>query len=203
MQPHATYTTADVINTFLRDFAPVVSALPGFEEYLGSIVNNSYNFFFNVFETTATDAVRNFYQTSVLSGQISPVIFFAGTYYFYFFSMPQVSVAGRYLSVRYWELLPGATYSTEDVLNAFKEGFAPQVITFPGFREYAGISLTGDSNHVLFYNVFDTLEEATAANTAAKSFVASGPLASQIQLVIAFTSAAVYDITCPCERTTV
>jgi len=199
LDANATYLTADVINTFLREFGPVVSSFPGFEEYVGSIVDNSDNFFFNVFDTaaeasTAQTAAKNFYTSSVLSSQISPVQFFSGTFGFHYKAQPAVTVAGRYLSVRYWQLQQGATYGPQDVLNAFQSGFAPVVQTFAGFQQYAGILLTGDATHVLFFNVFDSREQAAAANAAAKSFVTDGVLSSQISIVFAVTAAAMYDL---------
>jgi hypothetical protein len=224
LRPNATFTNTDVINEFEAHFAPNVTNLPGFIEYVGASnitnsgdtsVNTSLIFFYNVFNDSETGlAVQrkaaDFYHSGVLLGQITPVRFENGTFDFFFSALNGVNETGAALntssslcqdnitsltlSTRLWELTPNATINSTDVLNTFKTEFAPVISKEPGFREYAGILLA--DNLIFFYNVFETPEGGTNANLKAADFVATGTLHGQIQKVDFKTATVEFDFQC-------
>eukprot|EP00797_Seminavis_robusta_P035894 Sro8_g006530.3 (262) ;mRNA; r:29405-30190 len=61
------------------------------------------------------------------------------------------------------------------VIDEFDNGFAPEVTVLPGFQEYASAK-TGDATTVFFMNIFETSEDAKAAQEGAKTFVQKGAL---------------------------
>jgi len=83
LKPNATYSIAQVANEFKVGFGPTISAQSGFVAYAGAVVDDDtfqYNFFFNIFTTTAGAANANtlaasFVANGVLSGQITRVLF--------------------------------------------------------------------------------------------------------------------------------
>jgi len=182
------YTTADVVASFGRDFAPNATQLDGFNEYLASIPSNTNNFFFNVFDTSdQADIVQTnaqqFVNLGALNGQITRVAFGKGQYKFFFLNNSTVcshdSDQFFYLSTRLWSLVNNS--DALGVIQEFQKNFAPVISAQPGFREYAGILLTVNGTDLpFFYNVFDTKIQALNANNLAAQFVQNGVLNNQI-----------------------
>ena len=83
-----------------------------------------------------------------------------------------------YQVTRLWNIVD-PSWTDQDVINEFNDGFAPKVTHLPGFQRYMASS-TGNSTTVFFLNQFDTQEEAHAAQEAAKEFVAKGMLNGKI-----------------------
>jgi len=183
-------TSVDVAAAFETGFAPQISSLSGFQEYLASIPSPTTNFFFNVFNSSeSANATQSAAQSFVpnnaaLSNQISPIVFGTGQYQFWIGNQSlcnRVSEAGFYLSTRLWSILPGANMTVSEVINQFEIGFSKNISSQPGFREYAGIQLSvNGTDHPFFYNIFETKQEANNANNLAANYVASGVLATQI-----------------------
>jgi len=188
LQSSANFTSQDVLDTFLNGFAPNVSVMHGFREYVGAKpVNQSVIAFFNVFDSeedskAAQAAALSFKQNGVLNSQIEPLWLDSGTFQFFI----HVNDTGKcvsenkdaYLSTRLWKLNSNATMTPTEVISTFLEGFAPTVKDLPGFKEYAGITL--ESGLIFFYNVFTTEEGAQTANQKAAEFVNNGVLGAQI-----------------------
>jgi len=199
VQPNATYFSNDVVLSFYRGLAPELEVLPGFQEYVGSSINCSDTFFFNTFENTA-DATKAqatakafVANSSELKNQIELVEFFQGNYSFFLTNgNASKSEVGNYLSFRYWQVNANATQKAEQIVDTFQVQVAPTLRLKAGFLEYAGI--IQDPEHLIFYNVFDNIEEAKAANEFVLGFVANGTLSAQITRLVAFTAGIDFDI---------
>ena len=82
-----------------------------------------------------------------------------------------------YLVTRLWNIVGNLT--DQDVIDEFKDGFAPIVTNMEGFQRYTAAT-TGDSSTVFFMNQFDTAEHASAAQEGAAKFVNNGVLNGNI-----------------------
>merc|ERR1712063_48139 len=186
LQSGATFSEQDVVDEFERGFAPIVTELPGFIEYIGTpLQKEGMIFFFNIFQTQAQaeeaqKEAADFVNNGVLANQIQMSQFADGEIDFNF-AERCVSNEGFYLSIRFWQFQSGATFSQSDVTREFEEGFGPEIRAQPGFVEYTGVSLS--NNQMFFYNVFTTKSGAANANTLAAEFVSDGDLSTQIERV--------------------
>jgi hypothetical protein len=80
------------------------------------------------------------------------------------------SFGDMYLVTRLWTIVdPNTTYDM-DIINEFNIGFAPIVTSMPGFVRYLAAQ-NGNTSTVSFENLFDSKENADAAQQAAKDFV--------------------------------
>jgi len=199
-------STADVVLDFEEYFGPIVTALPGFVSYLGTRIDADYNWFQNVFKgvtnsNNAQTAALNFYQTTTLdlSKAITPVesLFLVGDIVFYFTPDCQCYdkiLTGSYLSIRYWELQSGATFTNKEVSDYFRVHFAPTLTKQPGFEVYASMIPDNLPTHNLLFNVFKNETQANNSNDLALAFVAGSELSKQITLVEKDTIFIVFDL---------
>jgi len=209
LRPNATFTTAQVVTEFQTGFGPTVSALTGFREYVGTAVNATTNFFFNVFDTlqqasSAQTSAASFVANGALAAQIQQHRFFQGTYVFHIVAQSSCASSNQnyYLATRLWVLQANATYTTAQVATEFQNNFGPNISSQAGFREYAGLTVASPfGNHIFFYNVFSTLAQSQSANSLAASFVANGVLNDQIERVEFLTMQISFDILPPVAST--
>ena len=198
------WTDQGVIDEFERGFAPLVTNLPGFEEYVSArTLDESTVFFFNIFSTreetahAAQEGAKEFVRTGALKGAITPNQFTESDMSFHFTSEPCTtkSIKSRYLSTRLWELTPNSNFTIQGVADEFEEGYAPIVTSADGFLEYGGAPVPG-TNNIFFYNVFESDVGAASANAGAALFVKLGRLNGNIQKVV-FTEGLIgFDYTC-------
>ena len=90
----------------------------------------------------------------------------------------QPTATDGYLITRNWNIISN-NWTDQDVIDEFQNGFAPEVTRMDGFRRYTAAK-TGNASTVFFMNIFDTIEHATAAQEAAKTFVTEGNLQGNI-----------------------
>jgi len=201
-----TYLPSDVTYAFQNGFGPAVSNMAGFDEYVGAnaVTSNSTppisDIFFNVFDTAdqasaAQAAAVAFVNNGALANQISRLGFYNGTVGFHFSSVcTNQSEATFFLARRLWSLQPVASMSLQNLSNYFRDNLAPTFSAMTGFHEYVSVILA--SNQLLFYNIFATADQSTAANAVAAQFVANSTLvSSQITKVAFSTSTIVFDLT--------
>lgn len=81
---------------------------------------------------------------------------------------------GVYMVTRLWTI-DSPDLTDMDVIGEFQSGFAPVVTALPGFLEY-GSAQTGNESTVFFWNMFDSEENAAAAQAAAVDFVKGSDL---------------------------
>jgi len=200
LQPAANFTTDQVATTFQTGFGPQAVAMPGFDVYVGSVVNTTNNFFFNIFdnETEAVNAqaaAKAFVANGVLNVQISKVLFSEGGIAFYLTADSgclTTDLTGMHLATRLWQLTPTSDLNQFDVAYAFMNGFGPVISAQAGFRVYCGMIVNdGTGQYIFFFNVFDTAAQAATANALAAGFVANSTvLLGNIQKV-AFVEASI------------
>lgn len=202
---NATYQNFDVANSFFRVVYPVLAAQQGFQEYTAGFTSSRGNIFFGVFDTanelaTAITAGETAIAADPAYHEIQMDVEESGVYYFHYVAdETDLDLEGKYLLLHYWALQEASTWTPAQVLIEVQTGFAPAIQQQPGFNQYAGILLYENPNHVMFYIVFDTLEQAAAANSLAADLVISGPLAEQIHIVVNDTAAIAFDDEAPTE----
>jgi hypothetical protein len=97
--------------------------------------------------------------------------------------LPCKNHTGAYFISRLWSLRPNATFTSADVINDFKTNFGPTVSSMPGFIEYVGSTVNGNSSLTFFFNVFADQTTGLAAQAAATNFFRTSDLAGQIMPV--------------------
>eukprot|EP01084_Bolivina_argentea_P172909 299492_1 len=80
------------------------------------------------------------------------------------------AVGDSFIVTRLWNILPDSGLTAQNVIDEFESGFAPKVTKLAGFEEYTS-AFTGDSSTVFFMNIFETQQQAAAAQAAAVTFV--------------------------------
>lgn len=201
------FSQMQVVDTFQKGFGVEVVSFPGFLAYFGGPTETGNPFFFNVFDTMdgaelAQREAQSFVQNGVLRKQISPNLFTSGQVQFQFTSdkictSEVASATGDFLSIRTWT--PKRQGSAQDVIDLFQAGFARKIQTFKGFKMYLGAKVVSTNGKELafFLNIFETEEQAMAANAAAADFANGegdfanepcGGLVSQIAHVSANTA---------------
>jgi hypothetical protein len=205
LRNNATLTTPQVVETFRTGFGPIVDQMPGFVEYEGALVNATDTYFQNFFNgaanaVAAQNAAYDFVfgaGQSGLGGQIEKVAFNEGPVQFVITNDPGCFANDQtnfYISTRWWVLQPAATLTVQQVSDYFRAHFAPTITTQVGFRAYASMIPTADAQHNFFFNIFETPEQAQAANALAAEFVANSPLATQIEKVEFLAATIEFDI---------
>jgi len=201
LEAGATFTTQEVADTFETGFGPQVSAMDGFNVYVGTVVNSTNNFFFNVFDDQTTGdaaqaAASAFVTTGVLDPEIAPVLFLEGDIAFLITSDTaclNFDASSYHLATRLWTLQSGGTYTQQQVSDEFESGFGPTISAQPGFIAY-GSMIVDDTTHNFFFNIFTTAQGATDASALAAAFVADGVLNDQIDKVQFLEAAISFDI---------
>ena len=204
LSPSATFTTQNVSDEFETGFGPEVSSLDGFYLYQGSIVNETNNYFQNVFEgkenaAEAQIAAVAFVETSNLTGQIEPVRFQQGSLQFFYTpddSCFEQNEDSFYITTWLFILKDDATFNTQQVSNEFKK-FAKDLSDFAGFRTYASMIPDATANlqlHNYVYNIYETQEQAAAANTKFSADIDNSAVGSQVAFVETFEAFITFDI---------
>jgi len=189
--PSSIYTTPEVVDSFKCGFAPLVRSNIDFFQYVGAVVDIEKTFFYNIIKTAESamqvqQQAKDFVDATILKNQIKPVVpdgakngvtaFTEGKLLFLLTKSEkctQQNNAGGAIASRLWKIV--GKVSAQDVADAFRDGFAGTVTSAPGFLVY-GASLVSknaptDPDLVFFFNVFDTPQQAAAANAKAQAFV--------------------------------
>lgn len=97
---------------------------------------------------------------------------------------------GGALATRLWKS-KDKSVTSQDIVDEFRKGFRPVITQQQGFQMYTGVVV--DKETAFFMNAFDSEEEAAVANAAAANFIADGPLAGRIALVLSNTDSITFD----------
>lgn len=200
------WTDQMVIDEFDRGFAPEVTHLEGFQEYVSAFTNVTDTvFFMNVFESqelakAAQEGAKLFVQRGVLNGKITPNQFTENELSFFKSSEDCVTetYAEKFIGTHIFTLTDAAItggLALDEVVNQVEEEFADDVIAMDGFLEYGGSIVTG-TDLVFFFLVFDSLDGVSMANDNMLAFVSNSTLDSMIEPVAITAGAVDFDYTC-------
>jgi len=86
----------------------------------------------------------------------------------------------RFIVTRLWTVLDPKNFSSQQVVDEFRNDFAPIVTNLTGFLAYLGTPLK-NKKRAFFANVFEDQDTAAAAQHAAVKFVQEGVLNDKIE----------------------
>lgn len=167
------WSDQDVIAEFQQGFAPIVTALPGFQRYTAATTGNPATvFFMNAFETAehaaaAQEAAQVFVDTNKdLQGAIEPLHFTQdqAIYGFPAGSCITAGSVGKFLSTRLYEWIFPETITTDDLVVAGSH-FNDEIKDFDGYITYVGTLSQPDNRYTFVYNMYDTEAVSILANT--------------------------------------
>ena len=167
------WSDQDVIAEFQQGFAPIVTALPGFQRYTAATTGNPATvFFMNAFETAeqaaaAQEAAQVFVATNKdLQGAIEPLHFTQdqAIYGFPAESCITAGSVGKFLSTRLYEWIFPETITTDDLVVAGSH-FNDEIAGLDGYITYVGTLSQPDQRYTFVYNIYDTEAVSILANT--------------------------------------
>ena len=199
---NSSWTDQDVIDEFDAGFAPMVTALPGFQRYTAAFTGDpSTVFFMNAFDDpekahVAQEAAKEFVDQGKLNGVIVPNHFTEDAVIAGFSSKdcPRESRVGMHLSTRAYYLVDP---TDEPEFHSYSD-FHQQVLSqIDGFQTYVGSHAAPEGKDAFAFNIFDTKEAADESNKLATTASANqdfGYPASE--LVVATDGLIAFDYTC-------
>ena len=166
----------DVIAEFQQGFAPIVTALPGFQRYTAAPTDSTSTtvFFMNAFDTAeqaaaAQEAAQVFVATNEeLKGAIEPLHFTQDQAIYGFPAESSACITegsvGKFLSTRLYEWIFPETITTDDLVVAGSH-FNDEISGLDGYITYVGTLSKPDKRYTFVYNMYDTEAVSILANT--------------------------------------
>jgi len=179
------WSDQEVIEEFNQGFAPIVTALPGFQRYTAATTESTTTedgspatvFFMNAFDTVehaaaAQEAAQVFVATSTLKGVIEPLHFTQDQAIFGFSAESSACITegsvGKFLATRLYEFTTPENITTDELVVAGSK-WNDEIQGLDGYITYVGTLSQPDHRYTFVYNMYDTEAVSILADTMAEN----------------------------------